>query len=57
MKAMIKCKMCGKKADLGFVLDNGKVINVCNDCIAKLGAMKSEEEKAKFFIKLTEEDK
>lgn len=55
MKAMIKCKMCGKKADLGFVLDNGKTINVCNDCIAKLGAMKTEEEKAKFFM--TEEDK
>lgn len=56
-----KCDNCGNKefireddelpAMLGFQTKDGKVINVCRNCLIKLGAM-SDEEKAEFFKKL-----
>lgn len=51
MKALARCKVCGNKAKLGFVLENGDILNFCEKCIEKVGGM-SEEEKDKFFENL-----
>lgn len=55
-----KCKkffLPGNRPDgipngLGFVLQNGKKITVCADCVMKLGAMQTDAERDKFFEEL-----
>lgn len=54
-----KCSKCGERRMIGntrgipnmvgFQMEYGKTINLCNVCMMKLGAMKTEEEKEKFF--------
>jgi len=50
-KVGVKCNECGKRfvagnrADgipngVGFVLDDGTVVNVCSDCLIKIGQEK-----------------
>ena len=55
------CSACGKRETIGntdgmpnivgFVCDNGQTINLCRECIIKLGGM-NEEEKKDFFASL-----
>lgn len=62
----MKCDSCGKnfeagnRADgipngFGFVLENGKMVNVCADCIIEVGMMDSEQ-REEFFRGLQEEE-
>lgn len=55
---MPPCSKCGKRIKfgntnglpngVGFVLDDGRTVNLCQDCICKLGEM-SDDEKKRFF--------
>ena len=60
-KKKIKCDRCGKifkpgyrdgvPNGLGFVLDGGKIINFCRECIEELGSL-DEEGKDAYFASL-----
>ena len=55
------CDACGQKkvicpfsdipAMVGFQMEDGKVINLCSDCLKKLGSM-DDKEKDEFFERL-----
>lgn len=47
-----KCDKCKRPAKMGFIRNGKKTINLCERCICQLGAMKTEEEKNKFFEEL-----
>ena len=50
-----KCDYCGQRKRLGksgelpdmlgFMQDNGKVVNLCSDCICKIGMIAQKDEK------------
>jgi hypothetical protein len=63
----MKCAKCGKgfkKGNMpngcpngvGFVLEDGRQIDLCYSCIVKLGMIKDEKKKDEFFKELLKED-
>lgn len=57
----MKCNHCNNEFEagttdglpngVGFQLEDGKVINLCQKCIQELGSFKTEEEVSEFFTK------